>query len=150
MGKKNWITIGAAAAALGAAALLGTSAQAASASIYVQIAPPAPRVEVVPAPRRGHNWVPGHWEWRHRAYAWVPGYFIAVRPGFTYAQPQWVQSGGRWAYRAGGWVRAEPPRHVRPGHDRDRDGVPNRFDRDRDGDGVPNRFDRRPDNPNRR
>jgi hypothetical protein len=34
-------------------------------------------------------------------------------------------------------------------HDRDHDGVPNRFDRDRDGDGVPNYRDRRPNNPNR-
>lgn len=33
--------------------------------------------------------------------------------------------------------------------DRDRDGVPNRYDRDRDGDGVPNRYDARPNNPNR-
>jgi hypothetical protein len=33
--------------------------------------------------------------------------------------------------------------------DRDRDGVPDRFDRDRDGDGVPNRQDRRPDDPRR-
>ena len=33
--------------------------------------------------------------------------------------------------------------------DRDRDGVPNRYDRDRDNDGVPNRYDRRPNNPNR-
>jgi hypothetical protein len=33
---------------------------------------------------------------------------------------------------------------------RDRDGVPNRFDRDRDGDGVPNRFDWDPNNPYRR
>jgi len=40
-----------------------------------------------------------------------------------------------------------PPRHGY--NDRDRDGVPNRYDRDRDGDGVPNRYDRRPDNPNR-
>jgi len=31
--------------------------------------------------------------------------------------------------------------------DRDRDGVPNRYDRDRDGDGVPNRYDRNPNNP---
>jgi hypothetical protein len=31
--------------------------------------------------------------------------------------------------------------------DRDRDGVPNRYDRDRDGDGVPNRYDRNPRNP---
>ena len=33
--------------------------------------------------------------------------------------------------------------------DRDRDGVPNRYDRDRDGDGVPNRYDRAPNNPYR-
>lgn len=33
--------------------------------------------------------------------------------------------------------------------DRDRDGIPDRFDRDRDGDGVRNRQDRRPDNPRR-
>ena len=33
--------------------------------------------------------------------------------------------------------------------DRDRDGVPNRYDRDRDNDGVPNRHDSRPNNPNR-
>ncbi len=37
-----------------------------------------------------------------------------------------------------------------PGYrDRDRDGVPNRYDRDRDGDGVPNRFDDHPNNPYR-
>jgi hypothetical protein len=33
--------------------------------------------------------------------------------------------------------------------DRDRDGVPNRYDRYRDNDGVPNYADRRPTNPNR-
>jgi hypothetical protein len=33
--------------------------------------------------------------------------------------------------------------------DRDRDGIPNRFDRDRDNDGVPNRWDRRPNTPYR-
>ncbi len=33
--------------------------------------------------------------------------------------------------------------------DRDRDGVPNRYDRDRDNDGVPNYADRRPSNPYR-
>jgi hypothetical protein len=37
-----------------------------------------------------------------------------------------------------------------PGYrDRDRDGVPNRYDRDRDGDGTPNRFDDSPNNPRR-
>ena len=34
-------------------------------------------------------------------------------------------------------------------YDRDRDGIPNRYDRDRDNDGVPNYADRRPNNPYR-
>lgn len=33
--------------------------------------------------------------------------------------------------------------------DRDRDGVPNRYDGDRDGDGVRNSQDRRPNDPSR-
>ena len=41
-----------------------------------------------------------------------------------------------------------PPPRAQYG-DRDRDGVPNRYDRDRDGDGVPNRYDRAPNNPYR-
>ncbi len=48
------------------------------------------------------------------------------------------------------WYRAnyrESFRNMR--HDRDHDGIPNRFDRDRDNDGVPNRFDSRPNNPYR-
>ncbi len=49
-------------------------------------------------------------------------------------------------------VPYDQPRPYRPGpgySDRDRDGVPNRYDRDRDGDGVPNRYDRRPGDPGR-
>ena len=43
-----------------------------------------------------------------------------------------------------------PPRHHDYGYrDRDRDGVPNRYDRDRDNDGVPNAYDRRPNDPRR-
>lgn len=42
---------------------------------------------------------------------------------------------------------APPPGYAY--RDRDRDGIPNRYDRDRDGDGVPNRYDSRPNNPRR-
>ncbi|WP_179107003.1 hypothetical protein [Variovorax sp. KK3] len=43
-----------------------------------------------------------------------------------------------------------PPPRANYGYgDRDRDGVPNRYDRDRDNDGVPNRYDRRPNDPYR-
>jgi len=76
-----------------------------------------------------------------------------ARPGYYYAQPQWVRQGDRWGYHAGGWTRGGPPQQVH-GHpagrrDRDRDGTPDRWDRDRDGDGVPNRHDMRPNNPYR-
>ena len=80
------------------------------------------RVIVVPAPPPPPRYVPGP------TYGYVqPGY---VQPG--YVQPGWRGHDGRRGYG-----------------DRDRDGIPNRYDRDRDGDGVPNRYDYRPDNPYR-
>jgi len=49
------------------------------------------------------------------------------------------------------WYRANHRSYYRNWRfDRDRDGIPNRFDRDRDNDGVPNRRDRSPNNPYRR
>jgi hypothetical protein len=48
------------------------------------------------------------------------------------------------------WYRAHYSRNYRAyRHDRDRDGIPNRFDRDKDNDGIPNWRDRRPNNPYR-
>lgn len=99
-------------------------------------APPPPRHEAAPRPRRGMAWVPGHWEWRGHRHVWMAGYWVKARPGYHYREPRWAEHDGRWAMQRGGW-------------DRDRDGVANRYDRDRDGDGVPNRHDRQPDNPRR-
>jgi hypothetical protein len=87
-------------------------------------APPPPRHEAVPRPRRGMAWVPGHWEWRGHRHVWMQGHWVKARPGYHYREPRWVEHGGRWNMQPGGW--------------------------DRDGDGVPNRYDRRPDNPYRR
>ncbi|NUZ07176.1 YXWGXW repeat-containing protein [Piscinibacter koreensis] len=132
------------AAALVAASLGGGVAAPAIAQprIEINVAPPPPRHEVVPAPRRGWVWSPGHWEWRGRRHVWVEGSWVRERPGYVYAAPTWVERNGRWYYERGGWERGR--------RDRDRDGVPNRFDRDRDGDGVPNRRDDSPNNPYRR
>jgi hypothetical protein len=47
-------------------------------------------------------------------------------------------------------VVAPPPAKPAGVYDKDRDGVPNQYDRDRDGDRVPNRYDDRPNNPYRR
>ena len=37
----------------------------AAVGIYVDVAPPAPRYEVVPAPRAGYVWAPGYYDWRN-------------------------------------------------------------------------------------
>ena len=122
------------------AASIGIFATPASAATYVRVAPPEPRAETVPAPRRNHTWRAGHWEWRGNRHRWVRGAWVRDRPGYRYNQPAWVESNGRWSMTRGNWARG----------DRDGDGVPNRVDRDKDGDGVRNSQDRAPNNPNRR
>ena len=125
------------------AATLGTVAVPASAVSYgvtIDVAPPAARVEHMPAPRRGYVWVPGYWDWTGHRHVWVAGTWVRERPGYVYAHPLLAQRNGQWVLQRGEW------RHG----DRDRDGIPNRMDRDRDGDGVPNAYDHRPDDPRRR
>jgi hypothetical protein len=126
------------------AATLGTVAapsMAAPVRVSVNIAPPELRYEAVPAARRGYDWTPGYWNWNRSRnnHNWVAGSWVRSRPGYMYAQPTWVDRGGRWEQQRGAWAR----------RDLDRDGVRNGNDRDRDGDGVPNGRDRAPDNPRR-
>lgn len=108
------------------AATLGGIAVPASADTYVTIAPPALRVEAVPADRPGYTWVPGYWNWNGRRHVWVAGTWVRARHGYAYTNPHWVERDGRWMLERGGWHRG-----------------------DRDGDGIPNRFDAHPNNPNR-
>ena len=77
-------------------ALFLFSAVPASAQAYVQIAPPAPRYEVTPQPRRGKPWVPGYWEWRGNRHVWMRGQWVGERRGYMYNQPQWVKRGDPW------------------------------------------------------
>lgn len=96
----------------------------------------------------------------------IPGVLVQSHPAYVqprsvYVQPQPVYVQPRAMYGQPVYVNA--PRG--PWGDRDRDGVPNAYDRwdnrhqghytqhpraDRDRDGVPDRFDRFPRNPNRR
>jgi hypothetical protein len=125
---------------------------AAQLSVYLDVAPPAPRYEVVPAPRAGYVWQPGFWEWRGDRHYWRKGYWVRERPGYYWHPSRWESDNGRWVMRPGGWYRERYAYYDGRGRgygDRDRDGVPNRYDRDRDNDGVPNRYDERPNNPNR-
>jgi hypothetical protein len=107
-----------------------TAAPAISAVVIVRQAPPEPRSERVPAPRRGYVWAPGHWEWKHGNHVWQRGHWVRERRGYVYREPVWRERDGRWVMTRGGWERQ-------------------RERRDRDGDGVPNRHDDRPNNPNR-
>lgn len=181
--------------ALGAAAYAPLPSMAQDVQLYIGTAPPAPLYERMPSARRGHVWVPGYWAWNGRRHHWMPGTYIVERPGYVYAPPAWQQRGGRWYMQQGGWAphRGDryaygggyqrdgyyghpqqyrgrdrdrdgiPDRYERRGRDFDRDGIPNardrdldndgvrnRRDRDRDGDGRPNHRDDRPDNPYRR
>lgn len=68
-------------------------------AVVVMRAPPAPRVEVIPAaPAERMVWNPGHWQWDGREYAWVPGHYVE-RP---FREARWAP--GHWIERDGGWV----------------------------------------------
>ena len=74
-------------------------------SIDIDVAPPAPRVEVVPAMRAGYVWAPGYWEWRDSAHVWIPGRWIGERHGFHWVPDRWDQAGGHWHHFPGHWER---------------------------------------------
>ena len=116
MGKKT-LWFGTTAAALAGAVALASSPAAAHTSVGIQFGAPAP-VYVAPQPVYGPAY----------GRVWVPGH--------------WEWQGHRHAWVPGYYTR---PHHAGWQRDRDRDGIPNRYDRDRDGDGVPNRYDRAPD-----
>jgi hypothetical protein len=111
-----------------AAAFTGVTvpAVATAAVIVVHTAPPAPREEVVPAPRHGYVWAPGYWDWRNNRHVWVKGTWVRERRGYVYHQPEWREHDGRWEMTRGSWARG-----------------------DRDHDGVPNAVDQHPNNPRR-
>lgn len=122
----------------------------AAVGIYIDVAPPQLRHEVMPAARPGFVWQTGYWDWRAGRHHWVKGYWVKERRGMYWHPNRWEQRDGRWALERGRWDRERWADNRRGAiGDRDRDGVPNLVDRDRDGDGVPNRRDRAPDNPRR-
>lgn len=140
------------AAAAVASALMGVGAAHAQYNAIVSVAPPAPRHEVVPAPRAGWVWAPGHYEYRGNEYRWVEGSWVRERSGYEYREPRWVQRGdGSWVLVGNSWERRQVEREARthPDADFDRDGIANRHDRDADGDGVRNNRDRHPYNARR-
>lgn len=100
--------------ALCAAAALPTIALAQSATrLIITSEPPAPRYEVIPAPRSGYVWAPGYWNWEGNRHVWVPGQWEAARSGYEYRQSNWVRVENGWRLERGSWQRAERPRDGR-------------------------------------
>jgi hypothetical protein len=128
-------------ASLVAGSLSSVALPSMSQGAMARTAPPPPRAERAPQPRRGYVWAPGHWDLRGQRYQWIKGSWVRARPGYTYQTARWEERNGRWYQRPGAWVRG--------GRDNDGDGVRNRNDGDRDGDGVVNRRDSNPNNPRR-
>lgn len=88
----------------GSAVLMPVVASAAV-DIDIGVAPPAPRVEVIPAPRAGYVWAPGFWEWRGGAHVWVPGRWMGERAGWHWVPDRWEQRGEHWHHWRGHWER---------------------------------------------
>src|SRR5260221_8810448 len=90
-----------------ATASIGMLPLAASADVgfYVDVAPPATRYEVVPAPRTGYVWVPGFWDWRGNHHVWIRGRWERERSGYYWHPNRWEQREGRWAFERGRWDR---------------------------------------------
>ncbi|HEY0824568.1 MAG TPA: YXWGXW repeat-containing protein, partial [Ramlibacter sp.] len=102
-------------AAAFAAVLMGFGAAAqAQYTAIVSTAPPPPRYEVVPAPRVGWVWAPGHYEWRGNEYVWVEGHWMRDRVGYEYREPRWVQrADGSWILVGDNWERRMAERQER-------------------------------------
>ena len=78
----------------------------ADSGVIVDVPPPAPYVEVVPAiPFPGAIWIGGYWGWRGGHHEWEPGRWERPRPGYRWRPHAWVQQGGHWRLHGGGWMR---------------------------------------------
>jgi len=74
-------------------------------AIDIDVAPPPPRVEVVPAPRVGYVWAPGYWEYRGHEHVWVAGRYVHERRGYHWVPDRWEQHGPHWRRVEGHWER---------------------------------------------
>ena len=73
--------------------------------VYVNIAPPAPRVEVkIAAPGPAYVWTPGYYAWRGGDYVWVGGaWVLPPRPHAVWVAGHWRSGPHGWYWRAGHW-----------------------------------------------
>lgn len=93
------------AAAVLAAGILAPAVTEARAAVYVNLAPPAPIVEAVPAPRVGYVWAPGYYSWNGHRHVWRHGYWVRERAGRHWVAHRWERRGNGWYFHDGYWAR---------------------------------------------
>lgn len=71
----------------------------------VQVGPPAPQMEVVPAIAPGYVWAPGYWAWHGDHHVWVHGRSIYQRQGYRWAPDRWEQRNNMYYRHPGAWER---------------------------------------------
>jgi hypothetical protein len=84
--------------------LAPTTVAATTTADVITVAPPPPRVEVVPAaPGPDFIWISGLWVWGGGHYAWHPGHWTTARVGYVWAPAHWARYGGGWRLEGGYW-----------------------------------------------
>ncbi|WP_211209814.1 YXWGXW repeat-containing protein [Uliginosibacterium gangwonense] len=98
--------------------------------VHVDVAPPAPRREVVPPPREGYQWRPGFWRWEGRRHLWAPGVWMRAQADAVWVADAWERDGRGWRFVPGHWEQVERDRD----DDEDRDEHRHHHDSRRDED----------------
>ncbi|HVO89476.1 MAG TPA: hypothetical protein VMV45_13115 [Casimicrobiaceae bacterium] len=81
---------------------------AADFDVQLNVAPPPPRHEVIPAsPGEGYVWAPGYWNWEGGQYRWQPGHYMQGHRGERWVGDRWEEREGRWSLNRGHWDRDE-------------------------------------------
>ena len=77
-----------------------------AAILVVDVAPPAPVYEQMPA-RQGYIVTPGYYRYdeARRAHTWVKGDYLAERRGEHYVGAEWRAQEGRYQFNEGRWER---------------------------------------------
>lgn len=104
-----------AAAALGAALLSGCyvvplgypgGGGSPYAGEVIDVAPPAPQYEVVPAaPALGYVWIGGHWTWHLGRHLWIGGRWATPPSGHHWVPHRWERGPRGWSPHPGYWQR---------------------------------------------
>ncbi len=73
--------------------------------VYIQKAPPEPRVEVklIPQPAPSAVWMPGYWKWGRHRYVWSKGYWEKNPRGVDWIPGHWEKHPMGWFWVPGHW-----------------------------------------------